>query len=170
MSSDTKPRTFIPALLVMLGMIPFIASAYMVFRFEELVSAHMSADGAAFEVFAQRLQISLMSLLIYGAVILSFLGGVRWGVALANNPSAPSRFVLLLSILGALSGWGLTVYGAFFKTNASLLWAYAIIFAMHLLWDTTSPELPRWFKTLRFIASGVAIASFLAVSYLFVGV
>ena len=170
MSSVSAARTFIPALLVMLGMIPFIASAYMVFRFEELVSAHMTADGGAFEVFAQRLQIALLSLLIYGAVILSFLGGVRWGVEIGTNPRAPSRFVLLLSILGALAGWGLSVYGAFFKTNASLLWAYAVIFAMHLLWDASCPDLPRWYKTLRFIASIVAIASYLAVSYLFIGV
>lgn len=47
---------------------------------------------------------ALVSLLAYGAIILSFMGGVHWGWAMAaEEPSFPR---LGLSVVPALLGWG----------------------------------------------------------------
>jgi hypothetical protein len=49
----------------------------------------------------------LSALMAYGAVILSFLGAVHWGLALApNEPANIARARLILSVIPALIGWG----------------------------------------------------------------
>jgi len=53
----------------------------------------------------------LVPLLAYGAVILSFLGGVRWGLALRVRPEEAQARALALSVLPSLVGWvGLCLY------------------------------------------------------------
>jgi hypothetical protein len=47
---------------------------------------------------------ALISLLAYGAIILSFMGGVHWGWAMAADE--PSFLRLGLSVVPALIGWG----------------------------------------------------------------
>jgi Protein of unknown function (DUF3429) len=91
-------------LLSVLGLVPFLGCAY-------LASAWQSSSEAR----------GMISLLAYGAVILSFLGGIHWGWVLAEGevddlglppaslPSAiPSRVQkgrIALGVLPALVGW-----------------------------------------------------------------
>nr|MCU0881803.1 DUF3429 domain-containing protein [Hyphomonadaceae bacterium] len=49
--------------------------------------------------------VSLSGFYVYAAVILSFLGGTRWGFELAARSEHPSGITLLLSNLPALMGW-----------------------------------------------------------------
>ena len=44
-------------------------------------------------------------LFYYGAIILSFLGGIHWGLAIIRAPYAWSRYII--SVLPALIGWAL---------------------------------------------------------------
>ena len=154
----------IPTLLVLTGAIPFIVSAMAIFRFDHLLDIHaeMGVDAIAF-----RLQLALISLLLYGAVILSFLGGIRWGIELGKRPDEPNWVVLTLSVLGSLLAWLLVAVGAMIKTDHWLLWIFAGAFGFHLWWDVWSSDLPRWFKRLRFTASAVAMGAFMSVSILF---
>ena len=46
------------------------------------------------------------ALLGYGAVILSFLGGVVWGVALLRDGDRPDARLLALAVVPSLLGWG----------------------------------------------------------------
>lgn len=85
----------LPPLAVMLGvagLIPFLACS---------VGA-LSLRGED----AERVTLALMS---YGAVILSFLGGVHWGFALptpdAPGPRQAERRRLGLGVLPSLAGW-----------------------------------------------------------------
>jgi hypothetical protein len=48
---------------------------------------------------------SLIALLVYGAVILSFLGAVHWGLALAQPGHTRNGQRLVLGVLPALIGW-----------------------------------------------------------------
>jgi hypothetical protein len=88
-------------LLGFLGLLPFVITAYLACAW-----ANPSATKA------------LIALLCYGAVILSFLGGVHWGFALDEPPDplaglAPPprtqdpahRPRLVLGVLPALIGW-----------------------------------------------------------------
>lgn len=47
----------------------------------------------------------LLALIGYGAVVLSFLGGVHWGFALTEDPPRSERARLVLGALPALVGW-----------------------------------------------------------------
>jgi hypothetical protein len=88
-------------LLGLLGLIPFVICAYLACAWRD------PSDGRA-----------LIALIAYGAVILSFLGGVHWGFALTEPPPSlaglapvPTRADpahrprIALGILPALIGW-----------------------------------------------------------------
>ncbi|MEM6626978.1 MAG: DUF3429 domain-containing protein [Pseudomonadota bacterium] len=143
--------------LVLLGMAPFFAGAIGLWRY----SWRWGGEGDPL-----RFQLFGVVLLGYGAVILSFLGGVRWGVELANRPDHPRTQVLVLSVLGALFGWVLVVQGVMVRASPGVFAAFALAFLLHLTWDAQSADLPKWFKRLRFIASSAAAISFLAAASL----
>lgn len=127
-----------------LGAVPFIA----------LAGALPFLDGAA-RPFAAH------ALLAYGAVILSFLGGIHWGLALSSGGNADAGLAarLTLSVAPSLAGWvALLVAG----TAGLLILAVAI--AAMLLVDlraTRRGEAPAWYPKLRIPLSCVVIAALL---------
>ena len=98
--------------------------------------------------------------LIYGAVILSFLGGVHWGRALAGDAVEPSWKRL---------GWGVTpsviAWGAAFLTDAVLaIVLYVAGFALAFFVDIRAARaglFPPWYGTLRKILSIAVLACLL---------
>ena len=79
-------------------------------------------------------------LLGYGAVILSFLGGIVWGRSL-EKPGA--GLAMIVSIVFSLAAWGaLTLIGP------EAFWILAVGFAAALVWDFGA-DLPPWFRRLR---------------------
>lgn len=115
------------------GMIPFVAAAIGTFLFRS-------------DVELQNLMGT--TLLIYGAVILSFLGGIRWGVALTLRDKNGQMKQLCLSVLPALLGWVCVLL----PSQATALIMLAIGFAGQLYFDlhsTAQEQLPGWFGKLR---------------------
>ena len=100
----------------------------------------------------------------YGAVILSFLGGIRWGLALRNASEASTRTLLIFAVLPALVGW-FSLY-----LDAPYVFAVlALAFAAQGAWDAISGErgaFALWFVRLRtvltFLVTGALIAAFFA--------
>ncbi len=98
----------------------------------------------------------------YGAVILSFLGGVHWGLAIGSERSSdrrklPSR--LILSVVPSLVGWC-----ALLMRETTGLFILAAAVAMMLWVDlraTTLGEAPPWYPKLRIPLSLVVIAALL---------
>lgn len=98
--------------------------------------------------------------LAYGAVILSFLGGVRWGNALGIGGGRHRSIALALSVLPALAGW----------TALALppLLGVGLLIAGFLLqgqWDVMAADqgrLPGWFGKLRMLLTAAAVVSLLA--------
>lgn len=105
-----------------------------------------------------------MALLAYGAVILSFLGGVRWGAEINAQGSGglPRPGLLNLSMLGPLAGWGLVLWGAFGGLAWPVFVALAGTHGLHALWDTDGAGLPLWYRRLRRLAAGGAVAALAA--------
>ncbi len=90
-------------------------------------------------------------LLFYGAVILSFLGGIVWGRSL-REPDA--GIAMIVSILISLAGWGaLLLIG-----QPSAFWLLAGAFVFALIYDFRA-DLPPWFRRLRLHLSIGAIAA-----------
>ncbi|HMM75594.1 MAG TPA: DUF3429 domain-containing protein [Gammaproteobacteria bacterium] len=85
----------------------------------------------------------------YGAVILSFLGGITWGLTV-NNPTLANvqgSRELIYSMLPALAAWAAVLLPAPFT-----LWFCAIGFAVTFAHDTRTASLhalPAWFLRLR---------------------
>jgi hypothetical protein len=96
----------------------------------------------------------------YAAVVLSYLGGIRWGVAL-SEPGEDAGRVFGISVLPALGGWA-----AFFIPPPYSFVLLAVAFAAHGAWDTLSAQqgrMPDWFARLRMqLTAGIVVTMIIA--------
>ena len=125
-------------LLGLAGLIPFVVPAVLIW-----VTSGEQAGGLS------------IALCACGAVILSFLGGVRWGGLLADTPTQWWPWVA--SILPSLVGWVAVLLG-----GVSGLALLAIGFAAQWFYDMKAVgtgELPAWFGPLRSVLSAGAVGS-----------
>ncbi len=128
-----------PLVLGLAGLIPFIVLTLALWIVDDLP------------------RFSLVSaLLAYGAVILSFLGGVKWGQAIAteNDPSTGSLWrALSLAVCPSLLGWV-----ALLLPQASaillLLTGFILQYLLDRHWVKTN-TLPLWYGKLRLILTSV---------------
>ncbi|NJR13894.1 MAG: DUF3429 domain-containing protein [Phyllobacteriaceae bacterium] len=137
--TQLKARRLVALGLTAAGALPFLAAAALVVLFGG------SYDGWIAEEVAT----------LYGAVILSFLGGVRWGVALSRGPVA----ALPLSVIPSLAAF----FSLFMTVRAALLVLMAG-FVAQMIWDALSGDvLPEWFIRLR-LAITITVLLCLAVT------
>jgi hypothetical protein len=127
-----------PALtLGMSGLLPFIS-----------VPAYMMVN----QIFMPDMAFAQMA---YGAVVLSFIGGVRWGFTLPEeNPIQPNWINLGYSVMPSLVAWG----------GLLLPYPWSLFIMMGGLtvagyFDMAMFGYPPWFKGLRFLLSFVAVLS-----------
>lgn len=125
-------KNFIPLLLGYLGLLPFVIPTVFL-----LVDHHHI-------LLLNNIQIS------YGAVILSFLGALHWGVAMAiSNLSVTKRnFMLGWSVTPALVAWI-----AVLMPQTYGLVILSVFFVLAFLIDNTLSQtiaFPAWFIPLRF--------------------
>ncbi|MFM7461454.1 MAG: DUF3429 domain-containing protein [Burkholderiales bacterium] len=99
----------------------------------------------------------------YAAVIVSFLGGIQWGVALATHEQQPqtAKSLFLLSVVPSLLAWA-----TLFLPNGSSRMIVAI-FLIGFVWVIDAllhlrQVLPTWFFHLRSIVSAVVMTSLIA--------
>jgi hypothetical protein len=96
----------------------------------------------------------------YSAIILSFLGGIRWGMAL--SPAKADARDIALSVLPSLAGW----FALLLPPQASVA-LLLLCFCAQGAWDSISVHAgkgPPWFGNLRItltllvaLAHGIAI-------------
>ena len=97
----------------------------------------------------------------YGAIILSFMGGAQWGLAVSAQPenTVTSLRRYSISILPALVAW----ISMILESRSALLVQLAG-FAMLLvydIWTVSIREAPHWYRTLRLRLSLVVCACLL---------
>lgn len=95
----------------------------------------------------------LGALIAYAAVILSFLGGARWGASLASG--SPDPATLVLSNLPALVAWAALL--PLEMPSPTRLTILSAGLAMMWLWDRRRP--PTWYPALRTVATVGALLS-----------
>ena len=98
--------------------------------------------------------------IVYGAIILSFLGGIRWGTAIGPYDQGRQTLEFSASVLGSLAG-----LAAVFLPNIPALALLIAGFLMQGLWDVMSVDagrLPHWFGRLRMILTAGAVVSLVA--------
>ena len=129
------------------GALPFVACAI--------------ASLAAPELLAGQATVALIA---YGAVILSFLGGVHWGMAIAIagpgwGQSPPARR-LIVSVIPSLVAWA-----ALLVAVKPALYLLAVSFLAMLFIDMTAArqaEAPGWYPRLRLPLTLTVVASLIA--------
>tara|TARA_Y100001934_G_C11837513_1_gene533525 strand:- start:51 stop:491 length:441 start_codon:yes stop_codon:yes gene_type:complete len=100
----------------------------------------------------------IAALLAYGAVILSFLGGVRWGTAISGTSHVPLSIQLWISVVPSLVGWAAMLI----EIPAALL-VLTVAFSLMLFTDYMIAGPPIWYLRLRVILSLPVIACLLIV-------
>lgn len=151
MNSRTQeiPR---PALVLGIGgLLPFAATAVAVWYQPEIGDTNSSLTISRF---------ALHALGAYGAVILSFLGGVRWGKLLDDEARLDQWGPLALSVLPSLVAWC-----SLLLPPSSMLILLIAGFVTQYVLDRAAVrrgELPAWFGRLRLILSSGAVLSLIA--------
>ncbi len=100
------------------------------------------------------------ALAAYGAAILSFLGGIHWGLAITSPRDADDqglRTRLIVSVVPSLMAW----VALLFPEKAGLLLLATAVAAMLLvdLRASRRDEAPRWYPTLRIPLTCVVVAA-----------
>lgn len=98
------------------------------------------------------------ALLWWSAIILSFLGGARWGAAV--QAPAPAPGLIGLAMLPSIAGWAILLLPATMRVAQFL--ALAVALALHLVWDARSAGLPGWYFRLRLVLTAGAVSALLA--------
>jgi uncharacterized membrane protein len=107
---------------------------------------------------------ALQALAAYGAVILSFLGGIHWGLALARTPAAPSTNALILSVVPSLVGWCALLMERRSGLILLALTVIAVYFVDAAL--TRRGQAPAWYPRLRLPLSFIVSSCLLGASLL----
>ena len=146
MSSRTVPISMPASALVLglAGLVPFAVGALSLWTPLPVVTA----------------ELGLKLVVTYGAVILSFLGGIRWGTAIGPYDGRRQGLEFSTSVLGPLAG-----LAAVFLPAVPGLTLLIAGFLLQALWDVTSVEsgrLPQWFGRLRMVLTAGAVVSLIA--------
>ena len=99
----------------------------------------------------------VQALLAYGATILSFLGGVHWGLAIKIPPGDGLKARLVLSVMPSLVAWVALLAGA--QPGLMLL---ALAIAAMLWVDLRATRLghaPSWYPKLRLPLSAIVCSA-----------
>jgi hypothetical protein len=97
----------------------------------------------------------------YGAVILSFLGGIRWGAALTEPNKVAQSVGLVMSVIPSLISWAALLYFAYRAQPIAPLALLVAGFITQGVWDLVGARrgaLPRWFARLRLPLTVIVIA------------
>ena len=125
--------------LGLFGLVPFWAMAGLAGLSQDSFAASFGLNGT----------------LAYAAVILSFLGGIRWGAGMADASLGQQARAFSLAVLPSLAAWGALLIPAI--PAVSLLIASLL---MQALWDVMSTQegiLPQWFARLRILLTSLAV-------------
>jgi hypothetical protein len=99
---------------------------------------------------------TLLALMSYSAVVLSFLAGSRWGREITT--AQPRWSILLPSMMAMFIAWGLRFSDDFMPLTWQL-GGFIAAFLASWLWDSVSPDLPGWYPRLRTALTGGACVS-----------
>lgn len=138
MTAATVPVPRAAALLTAFGVVPFAALAGLAWT-QPPFAAVFVVDAA----------------IAYGAVILSFIGGIHWGFAAApsRGEGAAARYVV--SIVPSLLGWAAVLLAP--VIGLALLIATFIGVLAADLWGVRSGAAPAWWMPLRLPATAAVV-------------
>lgn len=139
-SQDKKHIIIIANILGYAGALPFIGlSLISLLADEELANVAKSA------------------LHLYGAIILSFLGGLHWGrIASKNQYSKSDKWVLIYSVLPSLIAWSSFLMASIWRHS---VWMLIITFILAYYIDRRFISASKWSLFMRSLRLNLTIIS-----------
>lgn len=141
-------------LLALLGFVPFASFTTLLLADPGLIPqmAGRDLDGPSLVIPAFK---------IYAAIVLSFIGGIRWGVAIVQqHDGREDSEALVLAAGPSLIGWF-----AFFMGEPWSFAMLAVAFAATGWWDSRlagNKGVPEWFGRLRLFLTVLVMATMIA--------
>jgi hypothetical protein len=144
----TRPLPILATLLGVAGLLPFLGAG--------LAALGPQGDRA------------MMALIAYGAVILSFLGGVHWGFALQDPSDRGQRPRLLLGVAPSLVGWVALLLAMAVEAEAGLALLVLGVLGATIVEARAQRAglMPRGYMALRYGLSGIVILLLVLVLFL----
>ena len=106
----------------------------------------------------------------YAAIILSFMGAVHWGLAIAQHPKAPDYNVLLASVSPALFAWFCLQMNSSFYSLLAMAGAFIVLFCYDYTRakesETVGGNIPVWYTKLRFMLTVGVVGSLVLMAFL----
>ncbi len=96
---------------------------------------------------------------VWSVIILSFLGGIRWGFAISNQPFEITN--LWLSVAGSILAWF-----ALLLPDTYALLVLLVLFCAHGAWDSfyiNAGKAPPWFGSIRITLTFLVAAAHILV-------
>lgn len=99
---------------------------------------------------------ALTVILTWSAIVMSFVGGVRWGLETARKAPRPGR--LAASVVGPVVAWMLILARGRWP-ETWLLCGFLSAFLVQWLFDHTAPDVPaRWPRLLTVLTLGAGLS------------
>lgn len=98
---------------------------------------------------------------VWSALILSFLGGIRWGFAIAHEPFENRN--LILSVIPSILAWFVLLL-----PDAYTILALLVLFCMHGAWDSfyiNQGKVVPWFGKIRVTLTFLVAAAHVVVLF-----
>lgn len=147
MVSDDPPMPLVPLALGAGGLIPFVALA--------------GIEAAGLAPFGLSPDFIHAALATYGALIVSFLGGIRWGLAVGMTDQRAARVEYVLSVVPQLLAWFSLAFPAPWDLRALAGIVIALGFIDYAL--VRNGKAPAWFGRLRLgLSAGAGFSLLLA--------
>lgn len=144
-------RTEIPTPALVLGLAGLIPFA--------MIPLAVALEGSGLVPDVARAHVTVPALMLYAAIILSFMGGVQWGIAIRSMDDGLStawrRYGV--SVLPAIMAW----FAVFLATrNALIMLATGfVLLLIYDLWTVRMSEAPDWYERLRLILTTAVVIS-----------
>lgn len=147
LAAPTTPGAQAGWLLGLAGLIPFFVAG--------------AALWAGYGRIGRWALVALQALLVSGATIVSFLGGVRWGFELAR-PGGPEPRLLFASVLAQIGAWALVFLPMPAADLPVRFGGLLLLLVVQGTADAISRDFPEWYRTLRVpltVGAGAALAA-----------
>ncbi|MGC3871736.1 DUF3429 domain-containing protein [Halomonas sp. GXIMD04776] len=143
---EHTPSPRLPFWLGCAGLIPFLAGAICIYVAPVLWQA-----------------LAIKAFVFYSAVILSFLGGIHWGLAMSQDASETRAFDvrLSLSMVPSLLAWPALLFN--YDAAALILMVGFLLVRLYERQSSSVQRLPHWYQNLRSLLTVVVVLCHLAV-------
>lgn len=156
-----KPVSLTVIVLTLAGTLPFLLTTFAGLYPEGIALLLKRDDDGmrAAEFFAR------MTALSYGACILSFMAGARWGGMIEGKDHHLNPVIMISAVIPALIAW-IAIPLSLFRGNwmSGAMFFMAGCFLMLLAWDAVVGY-PAWYYRLRIFASLVATGSLVLLAF-----